>query len=66
MSFPQIKIRCKENVNDQMWEKVKDSGCCCGSRNYFKYAGNDGIGRKHGGRCGKVGPDRAGSGSTDR
>ena len=28
-------------MNDQMWEKVKDSGCCLGSRNYFKYAGND-------------------------
>ena len=35
-----------------MWEKVKDSGCCLGSRNYFKYAGNDGIRRQHRGRCG--------------
>ena len=26
-----------------MWEKVEDSGCCLGSRNYFKYAGNDGC-----------------------
>ena len=29
-------------------KKVEDSGCCLGSRNYFKYAGNDGICRQYG------------------
>ena len=47
-------------MNDQIWEKVKDSGCCLGSRNYFKYAGNDGIRRKY--RVGAAKPAQTGPG----